>query len=298
MWVIFALIPPLLNAIDSLGEKFLSEKHIENPIVIILNEGWMYFIFGIIIMLFHRISPLSLLQVISLIFSGMVFVFYLIPYFKALQTEDSSRVIPLFQFIPILVLVFSFLFLHESIGVNQLFGFIFTFLGAFLLTVQKGESKIFKPRKALWYMLLASFLYSLAPILFKYVVVTTDFWTAFFYQALGGGLAAVLLLIVPSYRKSFFHEGLHLPFPTWSLMSLNQTLAIFAELSSSFAFSLAPVALVSVLTGTQSFFVLIFAIILSLKFPHILSEDIGKNTLIVKSISILLIFLGLIFISI
>ena len=298
MWIIFALIPPILNAIDSLGEKFLSEKHIENPIVIILNEGWIYGIFGIFIFLFHHINLLPFEEIIPLLFSGMVFVYYLIPYFKALQNEDSSRVIPLFQFIPILILLFSFIFLREIITRNQLLGFVITFVGAFLLTVEKGESKILKPRKAFWYMLLASFLYSLAPILFKYVVIQTDFWTAFFYQCVGGGLGALSLLIIPAYRKSWSGEGMHLPWTTWGIMSFNQTLAILAEMSSSFAFSLAPVALVSVITGTQSFFVLIFALILSLKFPHILSEDIRKNTLVVKSISIILIFAGLIFISV
>lgn len=297
MWILFALIPPLLNAVDSLGEKFLSEKHVENPIVIIINEGWIYLVVGLGILLFHHIFPLSFVQIGALLLSGMVFVFYLIPYFTALQKEDSSRVIPLFQFIPLLVLLFSFLFLHESITGKQLLGFAVTFVGAFMLTAEKGESKIVKPRKAFWYMLLSSILYSFAPILFKFVVVDTDFWTAFFYQAIGGGSAAFLLLLIPSYRKSFFKEGIHLPFTTWGIMSLNQTIAIAAELSSSFAFSLAPVALVSVLTGTQSFFVLVFAIILSIKFPHILSEDIQKNTLLIKILSILLIFAGLIFIS-
>lgn len=297
MWVVFALIPPILNAIDSLGEKFLSEKHIEDPIVIILNEGWLYLVLSLGILFFHQLSPLSFLQIAALLFSGMVFVFYLIPYFKALQKEDSSRVIPLFQFIPLLVLLFSYFFLHEIITKKELLGFFITFIGAFMLTAEKGESKILKPRRALWYMLLSSILYSAAPILFKYVVVNTDFWTAFFYQAIGGGLAAFLLLIVPSYRKSFLKEGLHLPFTTWGLMSINQTIAIGAELSASFAFSLAPVALVSVLTGTQSFFVLLFAIILSLKFPHILSEDLRRNTLLLKTASIILIFLGLVFIS-
>lgn len=297
MWIIFALIPPILNAIDSLGEKFLSEKQIENPIVIIINEGWLYLLLSIGILFFHHVVLLTIIQTLALLFSGMVFVFYLIPYFKALQKEDSSRVIPLFQFIPLFVLFFSFLFLHEAITKFQLLGFLVTFIGAFLLTAEKRESKILRPRKVLWYMLLSSLLYSVAPILFKFVVVDTDFWTAFFYQAIGGGIASLILLLVPSYRKNWVTEGLHLPFATWGMMSINQTIAILAELSSSFAFSLAPVALVSVLTGTQSFFVLLFAIILSVKFPHILKEDIASNTLLLKISSIILIFIGLICIS-
>lgn len=265
--------------------------------MIILNEGWMYLLFSLGILCFHHISTLSIVQIVPLLLSGIAFVFYLIPYFKALQNEDSSRVIPLFQFIPLFVLLFSFLFLNEVITQHELLGFAFTFVGAFILTLKKGESKIFRPRKVLWYMLASGVIYSFAPILFKYAVVHTDFWTAFFYQALGGGIAALSLLTIPTYRKSFMNEGLHLPLPIWGIMSLNQTLAIIAELSSSFAFSLAPVALVSVLTGTQSFFVLLFALILSVKFPHILKEDIKKNTLFLKLISIITIFVGLLFIS-
>src|SRR5579871_505737 len=174
-WIIFAVASPFLNAIDSLGEKLLVDKHVKDAIVIVFNEGILFTVFGILIFLWHRPQPLHFLPLASLLLSGMFFIYYLIPYFKALSKEETSRVIPLFQFIPIIVLLFSFIFLRESISGKQLIGFFIILAGAFLLSAEKLDGKIFRPRKALWYMMLSSFLYALTPILFKFVVVQTDF---------------------------------------------------------------------------------------------------------------------------
>ncbi|MDE2025041.1 MAG: EamA family transporter [Patescibacteria group bacterium] len=296
-WLFYAIATPFLNSIDSLGEKLLVEKHVKDAIVIVFNEGLLFFLFGMSILLWHRLQVVSLLQIAALLLSGMLFIYYLIPYFKALATEETSRVIPLFQFIPIFVLVLSYIFLHESISGKQLIGFFVIFSGAFFLSAEKLDGKIFKPRKAFWYMLFSSFLYGLTPILFKFVVVNTDFWTAFFYQALGGGLGALTLFLYVPYRESFFKENLKLPIKTWGIMTVNQTATIVAELSASFAFSIAPVALVSIVTGTQPLFTLIFAIILSKFFPHILEEDLSKSALGLKFSSIILILGGLILIN-
>lgn len=295
-WLFFAILTPFLNSIDSLGEKLLVDKHVTDPIVIVFNEGLIFFLFGLSILLWHKVQLLPLLQIVVLLLSGMLFIYYLIPYFKALSKEETSRVIPLFQFIPIFVLILSYIFLHESISGKQLLGFFIIFAGAFLLSAEKLDGKIFQPRRAFWYMLLSSFLYGLTPILFKFAVVHTDFWTAFFYQAIGGGLGATSLFLYTPYRKSFFKENMKLPLKTWVIVTTNQTVTVAAELSASFAFSIAPVALVSVVTGTQPLFTLIFAIILSRFFPHILEEDISKGTLGLKFSSIFLILGGLIFI--
>lgn len=295
-WFFFAIANPFLAAIDSLGEKLLVDKHVKDAIVIVFNEGLIFFLFGLSILLWHSLAYLSFLQISALLLSGMLFLYYLIPYFKALSKEETSRVIPLFQFIPIFVLILSYIFLHETISGKQLIGFFIIFAGAFLLSAEKVDGKIFKPRKAFWYMLFSSFLYALTPILFKFVVVNTDFWTAFFYQAMGAGLGALTLFFYTPYRKSFFTENLKLPSKTWVIMTGNQSITIIAELSASLAFSLAPVALVSVITGTQPLFTLIFAIIVSKFFPHILKEDITKGTLGLKFSSIFLIIAGLLLI--
>lgn len=295
-WLFFAILTPFLNSIDSLGEKLLVEKHVKDAVVIVFNEGLLFFLFGISILFWHKVQLLPILQTLALLISGMLFIYYLIPYFKALSKEETSRVIPLFQFIPIFVLILSYIFLHESISAKQLIGFFIIFFGAFILSANKLDKSIFKPRKAFWYMLFSSFLYGLTPILFKFVVVKTDFWTAFFYQAMGGGIGAATLFIYTPYRKSFFKENLKLPFKTWVIMTVNQSATIAAELSASFAFSIAPVALVSVVAGTQPLFTLIFAILLSKFLPHVLEEDISKGALGLKFSSIFLILGGLLLI--
>lgn len=296
-WLLFALLTPFLNAIDSLGEKFLVDKQVEHFVVIIFNEGILYLIFSLFIFFFHPIAVLSFVQIGALLLAGALFVFYLIPYFKALEKEDSSRVIPFFQLIPVMVLILSAIFLREVITGKELLAFVVILIGSILLSLEKDEKKLFKPRKALWFMLLSCLLYALTPILFKFVVVQTDFWSAFFYEALGAAIGTFLLLLYPTYRKSFFTEGLHMPFPTRGLMSVSQLLAIGAEVSSSFAFSLAPVALVNVFTGLQPVFVFGFGTIISIWFPHILKEDLDKTTLWIKGFSLLLILSGIVLLT-
>jgi len=292
-WLFYAVATPFLNSLDSLGEKLLIDKHVKNAIVIVFNEGLIFLIFGLSILLWHKVEILSFTQTSILLLSGMLFIYYLIPYFKALKSEETSRVIPLFQFIPIIVLVLSYVFLHELISGKQILGFFVVFAGAFLLSAEKLDAKIFRPRKAFWYMLFSSFLYGLTPILFKFIVVNTDFWTAFFYQAIGGGIGAVTLFVYSPYRRAFVNESLKLPFKSWGIMTLNQVATVVAELSASFAFSIAPVALVSVVTGTQPLFTLIFAIILSRFFPQIIKENISKGALGIKFSSIFLILVGI-----
>ena len=63
-----------------------------------------------------------------------------------------------------------------------------------------------------------------------------------------------------------------------------------------FAISLISVGMVSILAGFQSFFVLLYGVILSVWFPHIIKEVINKKVMAQKIISIVLMSLGLYFI--
>ena len=54
-----------------------------------------------------------------------------------------------------------------------------------------------------------------------------------------------------------------------------------------------PVSIVLVFGGMQSAFVFILALFLSFKFPKILKEDINKEAIAIKIVSILLMLIGL-----
>lgn len=293
-WLFFSILGPNLYSITNFFDKFLVEKKLRDPIIITIFGGLTTFIIGTLILIIKGFPQLPLQQLGLILLSGVFLEFYLVPYFMALTREDASRIVPLFQFIPLFVLTFAFIFLREAISQLQIAGFALIFSGGFVLGVEKFEGKIFKLRRAFYLMLISSLLYSFTTIIFKYVVVSANLWTTIGYQFIGMGLGATILLLYSPFRKKFFHDVKNADVLTWGLLSGSQILVILAQVSFSYAFLLAPVALVSVVAGAaQPIFVLLYGLILTLWFPRIVKEDIQKSTISLKLLAIFLIILGI-----
>jgi drug/metabolite transporter (DMT)-like permease len=237
-------------------------------------------------------SIIAMDQLILILISGIFLDFYLIPYFKALTLDDASKVVPLLQFSPIFVLVLSYIFLDEALTSRQLLGFALIIVSGFVLGAERIEKGIFTSGKSFWFMILASFLFSITGVLFKFVVITQDFWLTLAYESIGMGIGAFILLLRPAYRSSFRREIEKIKLDTSALLAVNQCFSVLAQLAISYAFFLAPAALVSAIGGVQSFFVLLFGFILSIWFPRIIREKTDKITIVTKVISIFFIFIG------
>lgn len=270
-------------------------KKIKHPSTAAIIGGLFSLIVGIVIFAIRGFHLLPTLQIGLLFLSGILLVLYLIPYFKALSLDDTSRVVPLFQFFPIFVLIISYLFLHESLNGKQLFGFAFITIGGFLLGAKQIDKKIFSIRKSFWYMMLSSLLYSFTGIIFKYLP-QTDFWLNISYQTMGIGIGALLLFLYTPYRRNFLQEIKTFDMKVYKALALNTGLTLLAEFSYFFAITLAPVALISIAQGTQPLFVLLYGLILTLWLPHLIKEDIRRKTLELKLLSIILLFVGIYFI--
>jgi len=80
---------------------------------------------------------------------------------------------------------------------------------------------------------------------------------------------------------------------SFGIISANNALGLVAQMSESYAVSLAAVPLVNLIGSIQPLIVLIEGYILSVRFPQIIKEDIDIATLTHKLISILIIFAGL-----
>lgn len=296
-WIILAILSPFLMSFTNLLEKFLVEKKVKEHASIPVFGGMISFFIGILIFIFHGFVVLPVSQTLVLLLSGVLLIVYLVPYFEALSIDDSSRVVPLFQFAPVFVVILSSILLKEHLTQYQAIAFLFIISGGFLLGMEKSDITILKPRKSMVLILFSSLIVSFVGVLFKYAYVTSDFYTTLAYQSLGSGIGALLLLGIPSIRKGAEREIRRLGKGVFSILLFNKLLEFFAELISLAAITLAPVALVTVFGGLQSFFVLIEIIFLSHFLPHILKEHITRGILIQKGISLVLIFTGVYFLS-
>ncbi len=294
-WLLYAVASPALYSLTNYIDKFLVEKRIKNPLLVPIFGGLTTLILGILIFIIKNFPILPLLQAILILISGIFLFLYLIPYFKALSTEETSRVVPLFQMSSVLVLIMSSLFLRETLSLKQLFGFLFILIGGFAISAETPDLKIFIPRKSFWLMMLSAMLWSFTVIIFKFIVTSNDFWTTLAYESLGVGLASFIALIFQWRQFSTFITS-SFKGDIIILFTVNELLSEVAQFAYSLALFLAPAPLVSVIGGTQPFFVLLFGIILSLFFPHLIEENIEKKTLFLKLLFIFLIFFGVIFI--
>lgn len=293
MGIFFAILSPALYSTNNYIDKFLLEKYEINPILLAIYTGVISFFVAILLIIFVGFPIVDVQSSVLITLSGVLTALYILPYFKALSTDETSRVVPLFQFVPVMVIILSFIFLGETFSMKQYLGAILIIVAGFLFTVEKFELGIFKLRSAFWFMLLSSFLFALSIVLYKFGVKEISFWHTLIFECLGIILGALSILFYPGNYVLVSKEIKKYKPKVFIFISINESFYLLARYTSYFALSLIPASLVSVMGGFQPLFVLIFGIILSIWFPHILKEVIDKKTVGIKLVGIILIFLGL-----
>ena len=180
----------------------------------------------------------------------------------------------------------------EKLNTKQYIGCIGIIASSFFLSLKKPDIKILKLRPTFWYMLLSSFLFAFSIILYKFGVQEIPFWNTLPYEGLGMALGALSILLYKNNGKIFLHETKKFPKKIFAWMSINEGVFVLSRYTTYFALSLVAASIVNVLSGFQPLFVLIYGIILSLWFPHVIKEVITKQTVGIKVASIVGIFIG------
>lgn len=296
MWIFYAVFQGILYAITNIIEKYVVDKHIKDPSILVIFGGIIVFIISIILFVILRFPLIPLSSLIPILIAGIFLALYLIPYFQALSIEDASTVIPLYAFCPVMVLILSALLLGEHLLPKQLLGFFIIFIGGFILSIEAEGKGLFwlKPRKVFFLMLLSSILSALSSIFFKFVSFKIPFWTTLTYEYFGVGIGTFLfyLYLQKGKKMKWAKQGLT---RNVSLIFIGDKLIeIVGQVLGVFAITLAPIALVSIVSNTQPFFVFLFGVILSLWFPHIIKEDMRRKVVLTKIFSMIIMFAGII----
>ena len=296
MGIIFSILSPAVFGVGNYIDKFLLEKHNIGYIVITIYGGIFAFIAGLVIIAFNGFHPIDTRSLLIILASGFLTSIYLLPYYKALSIDEASYVVPIYNFYPIFVITLSFILLGESLSFVQYLGSLIIVGAGFFLSVEKLNKKIFKLRPSFFYMIISSFLFSLAQVLYKFGVQEVSFLNTLPYEGFGIALGALSIALYRGNYKKFIGETKSFKKRVFFFMGINESLYVLARYTGYFAISLIPVGIVSVLAGFQPLFVLIYGIVLSFWFPKIIKEIINKKILAQKVISIVLMIVGLYFI--
>jgi drug/metabolite transporter (DMT)-like permease len=295
-WFLIALLPPIFWSLTNHIDKYLLTKYFKDGAigaVMIFSASIAILLLPIIILIQPSVLQNFQINYLLIVLNGTLYLFASLPYFYALERDDASLSVPLFQMIPVFSFILGYIFLKESLNVTQMIGGVLIVISSIFISLNISDIKKMRMKWDVFgLMALSSILFALNFIFFKYFAVETNFWVTSFWEYLGFGLFGISLLFIKNYRKGFFNVLKQNRLEVLSINGLNEVLNIVAKIAFNFATILTPVTMVWIINGLQPVFVFVFGIILTLLFPKISKEDISKKTLIQRILAIAVITVG------
>lgn len=295
-WFWIALVAPAIFAASNHLDKYLLGRYFKglNPLVLVVFSSLIGIFIAPIVLIFNSDAfSVTFLEATTLAASGILFVVALIPYLFALDTDDASIVVPLFQIIPVYSYFLGLLILGEQLAPIKIIGALMIIGGAVGMTLDFSKARKKFKAYVFWLMVLASFIIALDTLLFKLVTVESRFWVGSFWKYIGFIIpGAVILFVSATTRRKFVGVLRQHSARVISLNVLNELLNTVGVLAINFAILLAPLAAVMAVNGFQPFFVFIYGVLLTLFFPGIAKETLVRRVLIQKIAFIVVIFFG------
>jgi drug/metabolite transporter (DMT)-like permease len=292
MWYFYALLGPatwaLLNHLDKylLGRFF--KENAAGPVLVVFT-GFAGAIVAITILLVDpAVLTLAPWQAFSVMGAGVLLVASYIPYMIAMQRDEASIVASLYRLAPLFVFVLSYITLGESLQPKQIAGGLVTILGSILIVVDLDKTKRGLNISTFFLMCAACLMSACTVVIFKLIALKASFWNSAFWEYIGAALFSVTLICtMPSYRRALF--AILRSREAYVLVSVTLSGEVFnllANLAVGFAGLMAPLALVSIVTGLHPFFLLAYGILFTRFFPAFGRERLTRHHISQKLVAI------------
>jgi len=294
-WVLYSIIAVLIWSVVNIVDKHVLTKHVKSPFLPLMILGIIGIIASVFVYFFLGFKSLSSINILLALLAGVFYALMSFLYYEAVQLEEISRIIPLFNLSMIFTLVIATIFLNEVFTLIKYVGIFLLFIGSILVSIKKIT--IIKFGKAFWLLVLSSFFLSFNQVITKYLLGFTDYWTVFSWTRIGVFIFLIPLFVIYLPKISELITPKKSAGKIIGIISANEFVNIFGVISFTIAASYGFISLVNALTSTQPLVVLIIAVLLSIFYPKIIKEEIDKSTLIQKTIAIICIIIGVILIS-
>lgn len=279
LWILLVLFVCAVHGIANIIDNYFINGLFKNPMVLVFLSS----VFGLMILPFILIfarpglPPLTLVPFILIV--SITDIIYLYPYYKALQSDDTSIVTALFSLGKLFVPILAFFLVGERLGLYQYLGFIVIVTSAALLTIDDYRKLKFN-RSFLW-MFLCSLILALETVIYKYIFNSVSWATGFSWAIIFSFLLVLPMLFLRKYRMQIsisinkVRKSVH-------LFIADNVLTVAGTVASTLAISLAPVTLVNGISALQSVFVIFYAVLFSRIYPKFFKEKITRTAIAVK----------------
>lgn len=137
MWLVFAVLSAVFAALTSILAKVGIEGVNSNLATAIRTVVVVFMSWGMVFLTHAQtgLASISKRSWIFLILSGLATGASWLCYYRALQTGEASKVVPIDKMSVEITLVLAFLFLHEEFSVKSLVGCILIAVGTLIMVL-------------------------------------------------------------------------------------------------------------------------------------------------------------------
>jgi len=290
-WIFLALLAPALWAIMNITDKWILTNYFKGAfsyqVLTVMTDV-------LIIPILFLLAPISFdpsLFVPALIL-GMISGFSFVIYNKAMLVEEASRVISLMYMTPLFILPMAIVFLGEVLTPVKYAGIALLVVSAILISYRKvlGKHKFLSTGMIL--ILIWGVIWAGYQVATKWMLGSVDVWSFTLWTLVGTFISGMLLTLIPKVRKEFISDVKRSKAAVYAIRVTTSMLYLVAMLSFYFAISAAPISIVGAMPSVQPVFVLLYVLLFSAFLPKILREENTRNTIILKALAVILIFIG------
>lgn len=291
-WIFLVLASHFSWAVENVYTKIVLGSKVKNPYVFLI----LIMLLSLVTLPFVSIQYIFVPTISSigwLLLASVLYTFGSLPYIKAMEIEEVTRINILWNTIPIFNLIIAWFLIGDKISIQEFVAMFFLIGGAVLASL-KNEQSSFKLSKAFWLMILACIFYAAYAVVIRFLSRELAFYSIFFWVTLFNALMILVCLFYRSVRQDLL-VTLELSSKKSFLVFLGIVIiSNIGTLFNQWALSLKSGALVYSFEGFQVLFVFFLALLAAKIFPGFIAESLDKKNLIIKFLSFLIIMVGLV----
>lgn len=301
-WLVLVAIASISDSLRIFIDNYTSDVYFKGRHAVAQKvfNGWAFPIFSLVILIItgFNFSGMDVNVALIMVLSGIIHGIATIPYYRALELDDSTNIGIFTQLAPVLFLIFGWFFLDQTFTPIQLIAFVIILSAPFLIISTTRK----KSRKIKLKAVLFAFLYVLIAVIGSIVFVKNstpdqNFVTAITLVLIGKGIADLAIIYTrPKLRKRFYDVYKKSHHKVIRPLIINAVVRVIQQFSYRGALLAAPsVAIASVASDSSEPIIIFFmGLLFTLIWPKFGREKLDRKTVLVHLIATILVVVGIV----
>jgi drug/metabolite transporter (DMT)-like permease len=297
-WLFYALLAPLLWSLTNVFDSILRRHYLKDDSIFMWLSSVSRLPFVPVFFVLGGLEIPAGNAVLWLMVGGVLWTLPFVLYYRAMKTEEPSRIALMIQLVPLFTLVIARFVLHERLTSDQGIAFALLIIGGVFAALKKTHQK-WVLSGSFFLLTAAAFFWAWSDVIFKKFSASFEsFMGAFAIYFFGSFLVSVFMMRDGKHRRKVFHVFEVLPVRAWWILVATQTAGVAGSISFAYALTLGKASLTSVMLGIQPLLALLLGLALAPFVRGTYHEDITTRSLIYKGASFVLMLTGLMLLEI